>query len=199
MAKVRITKSELKKLAKRLKKDIIREATPKLSVALKDEIINKNILKGRSPVAGAGRYKKYSKNYVQQMKGKLAFRTAKNGKVYAIDPKKAKGKNAKKGIKDKIEDLNSYLIGFGKQPRPVNFKVSGKGINSFRIYRTVRGVKIEFTDKKASWFQDGDIKQNRPPRPLLPKRGQVFNTGIRKRIDKVMALVMKKLLKTDKA
>jgi hypothetical protein len=202
---------------KKIRMDIIKEVQRTLPRTLKTAIVDQHILKGKSPVAGQGRFKKYSKSYIDQIRNKVAFRSTKNGGVIAIGKEgkhkigdlKAAGMSSavlkearrlNKGIDEQIKDMNKNLTKFGKRPSPVNFKVSGSGINSFFVSRIAKGLKIGFSSKLSKYFHFGRSgKNSQPPRPLLPlKKGQKFSSKITKRINNILAIAVKRAIRKSK-
>ena len=147
-----------------------------LPETLRDVIIKKYILKGRSPVEGVGRFVKYSDFYIEKI------REANNkgrGKV-----KKAKSPEAQ------------MIVGKGKRARPVNFKLTGKSIRSWFGRPERSGITIGFTSYLAEKFHyGGDHEHN--ARPLLPvDYGMIFDKKIRLVIRDKIAQLLNRIIKT---
>lgn len=146
------------------------------------------IKKGISPTS-AGRFVKYSKSYVDSIKGKVAFFTNKTtGGTFAIAPlatSELKSYRAsKQAIKDnrdiasKVKKISRERYGDKKQS-PVNMELSGDMLDSL-TFNTSKGV-LGFSDKKAKWHNEGEGKL--PVRRLLPNNpGERFNRRAEQRI-----------------
>jgi len=207
MAKVSI-KVDTKKLQKKLgdaNKIVSREIVKFLPRA-----IFSSISKGKSPVKGVGRFVKYSDSYRSQIKNNLTFYT-KNGRAipvskgnfdyeYSFDEqynrkkKKARSQsNRDEASKRKfIKENNAHLK--GKKVSPVNLKVSGELIKSLSAKVSPSGnVKIEFTDEKAKYHNEGTDKI--PRRAMLPtESGEKFARSITLRLQEIIRrAILKKL------
>lgn len=145
------------------------------------------IKKGISPTS-AGRFVKYSQNYIEQIRGNIKFFTNKTtGGVYAVLPpgkvRKDKATGAQytplsktgKVQRDKFEKG----FGVGKKQSPVNMRVSGDMLDSL-TFNTSTGI-LGFSDEKAKWHNEGEGKL--PVRRLLPNNpGERFNRRAEQRI-----------------
>lgn len=86
---------------------------------------------------------------------------------------------------------------------PVDLFLSGKLLDSLKILSSKIGIlTVEFTDKKAA-FHNGNIEgkskqgaklsNGLPVRRMLPdRRGEQFNNGIRKTIDRLLDRIIKR-------
>ena len=162
------------------------------------------IRKGISPVEGVGKFAQYSKSYVDQIEGKVQFRTI-NGKAVPFKPRlevkrdslygasfnkvAGKGKRLhdsfKKGTNSKISFSQSFGkgLGAGKIKSPVNLQVSGGMLGSIMSSFSEKGTKIEFTSKLAEYHNNIGVGKNKTKRPFLPNRPE----------QEFSSLVMKKL------
>jgi len=181
VAKFRVKKNEIEALRKQIKQRFIKEASKTMPKILKKQIINESILKGKSPVLGEGRYAKYSTSYRNQIKGKVTFRNI-NGVNVPI-----KSGNILKKDKSKFRQ---------KKVTPVNLKLSGKLLKSFKVKRIVNGFNILFSDAIALFHQDGTNKM--PKRKMLPQEGESFNRRITRAINTDLARALKKVLPKSK-
>ena len=130
------------KTIKRLRANLVTVATETKRLMLADVRI------GRSPVAGQGQFKAYSKSY------KKAIRSGRYSRL-------------------------------GKQSRPVNLKLSGKMLNSFKIRKTQKGFTIFASDKKMDWHNRGIPSNNLPKRQVFPSEGgQTLNRNIITKLNK---------------
>lgn len=129
-------------------KRVIELAKKQLPDLLRTEIVDNNILKGKSPVrGGAARYEKYSESYKKQIRGI-------------------------------------------KRPSPVNLKLTGDLINSLKFTNIPKGLRVEFTDEKAPWHDNGEGKL--PQRKLLPTRtGEEFSIIIQRKIKALLDKLIK--------
>jgi len=73
-----------------------------------------------------------------------------------------------------------------KKRRPVNLKLTGKLLNSLKARISGDAVKVWFTDAKAKYHNELGAGKSKIIRRLLPKTGEQFNAGIRKRIVKAL-------------
>ena len=74
MAKLRIKKNNLDLFKKQARQDIRRKARRILPEIIEKAIIDDSILKGKSPVQGGGRFKRYSESYRKAIRnGRLTF------------------------------------------------------------------------------------------------------------------------------
>lgn len=87
--------------------------------------------------------------------------------------------------------------------RPVDLFLSGKLLNSLKISFSRIGIlTVEFTDKKAAFHNGNDAGKKKqgaklsnglPVRRMLPdRRGEQFNNGIRKTIDRLLDRIIKR-------
>lgn len=162
-------------------------------------IITDFIQKGISPVdirGATARFQKYSKSYIDQIKGKAAF-FKKNGKTIAVSPLSNKeldayraSKQAKKTNKnsaDFVKSVTKSKFG-GKKVSPVSLKLSGKMLDSLTFNRG-NGI-LNAADEKWQYHngEDGDRAPNMPERRLLPDRpGEGFNRRIQQNITEALA------------
>lgn len=194
---------------------ILRDNIGDINKAFRKEIKQINIVgiildlinKGISPVMGAAaRFKRYSVNYVKQIKGEIAFWTNPNGSIGSLEPLKNKelasyraSPEARKQNKENqkwVKDRSAKLFK-GKKVSPVNLKVSGemqKGLS----YNEKTGELIAASDVDGEnlWniHNDGVPEKNIPERRLLPNRpGERFN----RRIDQKITEALLKALKLD--
>ena len=155
-------------LINQVKKEFAKRGPVKVKQAIVQDMI-----KGVSPVKGEGKWKRYSKSYKQQIKGKVRFFT-KGGKVIAI--KAARGKRISNSV---TENANPT-----KQISPVNLKLSGdlhKSLKSFIAGLALKSftLVISFDHFLADIHNRrgaGKIKQVR--RMLPTKNGEEFNRRI---------------------
>ena len=117
-----LNKAEKDNLISKVKREFAKRAPKRIKVA-----IQKDILRGVSPVAGKGKLPKYSKSYKEVIRGKAAYRTI-NGKVVRITNK------------DAVTKLNSKFRAHGKRISPVNMKLSGKMLKKLDVF-----TKVEYS------------------------------------------------------
>lgn len=208
MAKVKVTADlrEINQLVPRVRKSFSDTAPIPIR-----EAIRSDIQRGVSPVKGQGRFEKYSPSYRAQIRGEAAFRTGKNGKVYAITAlknkelkslrasKKARSQN--KSIKEKIKEINKVFLSYGKRAAPVNMTLSGKMMSSLIVIPSGNFTKslrllIAFKDDVAD-FHNNRGAAGKTVRRLLPtNQGERFNTNIdskmRTLLNKSVASIVKK-------
>ncbi len=80
---------------------------------------------------------------------------------------------------------------FGKNTSPVNLKLSGDMLKSFRMNLTKKGIVIAFKDKKAKWHNEGTSKMK--ARRMLPfKRDEVFKPAIMRNMKRILTDLVKK-------
>lgn len=152
---------------------------------IKREIL-KDMIKGISPVNGAGKWQKYSESYKEQIRGRAAYRRLPNGRVIRISADQV-GRGFKKGKQNLVDDLNSD---FKKSQRPakrispVNLRLSGKLHRSLFV-TTAGGIKksfrlrIGFKNKLADIHNRQGAGKSKVVRRLLPTE---FNESFNRRI-----------------
>lgn len=151
-----------------------------------DQDIKAQIMRGISPVEGEGKYKQYSKSYVDQITGKASFFKNKNGKLVVIkdDPSKKMGRGARKALKEGLK-ITSLKNIYGKRKSPVSMSLSGDMLKSLKVKkRFLDGISIQITDKKSEYHNEGNNKL--PRRALLPKEGEEFSRLIQQKIRKAL-------------
>lgn len=144
------------------------------------DVLNKAILadvaRGISPVRGLGKFKKYSKSYLAQIRGELDFRTV-GGAVIVI--------KAKRGKK-----INTHPRQHGKSVSPINMKVTGELWSKLKTTTNkVFNPRNRFT-LIVKWEHElADIHNRRGAgkskviRRLLPTQsGEYFNMSISRKI-----------------
>ena len=194
MAKIEV-KVDTRRL--RLKHNKVNKKAVHAWSAVLPKLIVTFIKKGVSPVKGQ-RFAPYTDSYKAQIRGEAAFRTGKNGKVFAIkttDLKQFTSKYAKshfkeqnEPIKEKIAEMNKDFLAHGKRLRPINLTLSGKMLDS--MFSKVENTKlvIGFTDEKASYHNEGTDKIVR--RAMLPtNKGEEFNKNITLRLREIARLI----------
>jgi hypothetical protein len=180
------------------KKKFYREVAAQLPDLLKE-----SYRKGISPTEGVGKFKQYSKSYVEQIAGKLTFRVI-NGKVIPIKLKKTvtklrqgkeigqnsrisydketgaikRGKDQAAHSKLKWTKVYDAGLGFNKLKSPVNLRVSGKMIESLKAIVSSNSVTIQF-DSEIAKYHNGYGKVDRQ---ILPKGNQSFSSLIMKKL-----------------
>jgi len=164
VAKVKLSldTKKLEKLIDKSKKRSIDVAKKEGVRVLKKEII-KSIEKGRSPVARAGKFKSYKPSYKEAMSGGPHFRKIRIGGNLITIP---------------LPGGDPYLTRYGKKPRPVNLKVTGKLHKSLRVRLTKRGISAFFTSSYAKYHQGSTRNPNIKERKLLPQNNENFNRNI---------------------
>lgn len=131
MAKFKVKKNNIPKLRKQLKGQITTRAKRVFPALLEEQIIEKNILKGRSPVFGAGKYEKYSSSYKKQIRRSLSSFGKKprpvnlklSGQLLSTFFVKFKGKGIKVGFSDKVAEFHNE----GTSNMPQRKMIPGKG------------------------------------------------------------------------
>lgn len=147
------------------------------------QAINQDMIRGISPVKGAGRWVRYSKSYKDQIKGRVRFFTI-HGKVVAV-----KAGRGKRVTNDVIKNASPT-----KQIGPVNLRLSGKLHKSLKVFTTGGFLSsfrmlVQFRNKLADIHNRRGAGKSKVVRRLLPtRRGENFN----KRISDVIFLEMKK-------
>ena len=108
MAKV---KFDSKKLTAQMRKALTRELKRDMPRVLEKAIVEDNILKGKSPVKGKGRYKKYSDGYKKFIKqfGKRArpVNLKLSGQMLSTFFVKVTRRGIDVGFKDKLADIHN--------------------------------------------------------------------------------------------
>ena len=121
MAKVRIKKNNIPKLREEIKKRTRQIANRTFPAVIKDEIINNNILKGKSPAQGGGRFKKYSESYRNAIRsGRFTGKgvTPVNMKLTGEMIKSFFVTNIPNGFRVGFDDIKArwHQLGLGKLP-----------------------------------------------------------------------------------
>ena len=80
MTKVKIKKNNLERLKRQIRTQVRAKANKTLPNIIYEQVIEKNILRGKSPAQGGGRFKKYSKSYMK------AIRSGRYGNQKRITP-----------------------------------------------------------------------------------------------------------------
>jgi len=111
---------------------------------IKEDVLRR-IKRGSSPVAGEGKYQKYSDSYKKQIK---------------------------------------YIK--NKNVRPVNLKVTGKMLDSFKIKKLRKGISFIFTDPKAIYHDELGAGKSKVIRRMLPRDNERWYRPIQKRIDEAI-------------
>jgi len=186
-----LTNNQLKRLFKDSVKKIEKQWFKNIKKAGFVNLIKDLILKGISPVAGGGRFKKYSQSYLDVISGKAKYFTAKSGYVIRVEPKLlqasytelkfTKGKgffSVGKTKRAKFEKFDKGL-GVGKRLSPVNMKVSGEMLKS-----------LTFDDKNGRLTGGSPLFKyhteglgNLPVRKLLPyEPNQEFSRRLQQKL-----------------
>lgn len=187
----------------RINEEIRREFNKRGPVKAKQAVVQ-DITKGISPVQGGGKFQKYSDSYKEVIRDKAAYRTI-NGKVvrFSADPAgisqkefrslrpsrdaRRNYKAARDNLKQKVKDLNADFRAKQnpkKQVSPVNLRLSGKMINSFRVFSNNafnQSYKLifEFRNFLADIHNRLGAGKSRVVRRMLPtNRGERFNRRI---------------------
>lgn len=180
--------NQLKNIIQKSIGDINKRFHQELKLIDLPKLILDLISKGISPVAGAvGRFKQYSKSYVDQITGKAAF-FRKDGSLRVVEAVSTKeltslkaSKEAKKQNKrnqEFIKKVTKERFG-GKLRSPVNLKVTGEMHDSL-TYKASTGELIADDFK---WDLHNNGEGNLPERRLLPDReGEVFNRRVQQKI-----------------
>lgn len=150
-------------------------------------IITQNILRGKSPVKGHGRFKKYSDVYKRLIRGtgrlkSAAGRTSTSGQK--LTGKIFKGSDAAFEI-FKLK---------GRQISPVNLKLTRDMLNSFFRRKINRDdVLIGFKDEKADFHNRRGAGKSRVIRRMLPTNpGEDFNVTIRQSLLRLLGAVTRR-------
>lgn len=165
-----------RRLKKRLEK-AQRKALKDVVKVLDREIVS-TILKGRSPVKGEGRFKRYSQSYRQEIKGEaylnpdsgeyFIFRNVK-GRVIPIEVENKKIKQSKEFRDKKVS--------------PVNLKLTGKLLSSFFIrLKNATTLIIGFDNELADIHNRQGAGKSKVVRRMLPSKGERFNASITRKI-----------------
>jgi hypothetical protein len=180
--------NQLKNIIQKSIGDINKSFRKELKLINLPKLILDLINKGISPVAGAvGRFKQYSKSYVDQITGKAAF-FRKDGSLRVVEAVSTKeltslraSKEAKKQNKKNqefIKKVTKERFG-GKLRSPVNLKVTGEMHESLTF--NVNTGELIADDFKWDLHNNGE--GNLPERRLLPDRaGEVFNRRVQQKI-----------------
>jgi uncharacterized protein YeeX (DUF496 family) len=180
--------NQLKNIIQKSIGDINKKFRKELKLINLPKLILDLISKGISPVAGAvGRFKQYSKSYVDQITGKAAF-FRKDGSLRVVEAISTKeltslraSKEAKKQNKKNqefIKKVTKERFG-GKLRSPVNLKVTGEMHDSL-TFNVNTGI-LEASDFK--WDLHNRGQDNLPERRLLPDReGESFNRRVQQKI-----------------
>jgi len=176
--KVNVKTDKIKKKVKAYKK----EAMKVMAKEIKKQILTE-ILGGRSPVKGQGRFVKYSDSYKDAIDGKSTFRTNKNTKnVFKITNP------------DKAHDYTEIFRLYSKRKRPVNLKVTGQLLASLFSKPEGNDVKFGFTDPLFDIHNNKGAGKSKTIRRMLPtEQGETFNRSITLRIREVVNAVAKKI------
>jgi len=84
----------------------------------------------------------------------------------------------------------------GKSVSPVNLKLKGKLLKSFKINKIGNGFSLFFKDKKSVFHQSGTPKM--PKRQLLPEPDETFNRRITRAYNLELVKAIKKVLPKNK-
>ena len=136
------------------------------------QAILQDIAKGISPVRNQGKFKKYSKTYLAQIRGQLDFRTI-NGRVVVIKPKKG-------------QKLNTWPRQHGKNVSPINLKVTGElykalNVSTNRMFNDKARFTmiIEWRHFLADIHNNRGAGRSKAIRRMLPtNNGEYFNMAI---------------------
>lgn len=147
------------------------------------QAIVQDMIKGVSPVKGKGKWKRYSKSYKDQIKGKVRFFTS-GGVVVAIKAKRGK----------RISNNVTKSASPTKQISPVNLRLTGELHRDLKVFTSggfLRSFRLvaRFKNKLADIHNRRGAGKSKVVRRLLPtKNGEQFN----KRITTVILAQMKK-------
>jgi len=199
MAKVKIKpETDLKRVisasAKRAIKVTVSDWQKVGSKILKIEILAA-MNRGVSPVAGEGRYDKYSRSYAQQLG---------HGAQFARSEKRRTGPKRKRRRKSKLVKLigkaksvfapkkkktkKKKVFKYGKQLRPVNLKVTGKMHRSLGVSKVKDGLKVKFSNPLAHIHSELGAGRKKVIRRIFPKEGsnQTFSRVILRKLRKLL-------------
>lgn len=130
--------------------------------------------KGISPVEGVGKFKQYSKSYIEQIEynRKADKKNVKQGE-----------RNLKKGLDavDKRKGGTAEIFR-GKLKSPVNLKLTGFMHKSIRSFYDTEGVTIKF-DSPIAKYHNGE---GRVDRHILPKGNEKFSSLIMKKLRDIL-------------
>ena len=190
MAKVKVDSKVLRRQLEKAQRQISRALTGENGLVVTQ--IKKSIAAGVSPVAGKGKFKRYSKSYRDQIDGKLTFFTKGRGASRKVIPLSAETK--KKGGFRFVNEVSQNKRG---QKSPVNMKVTGKLLDSLFAKVVNRGTRliVGFTDEKVSYHNSPKANSNMPERRLLPKEGEKFTQSIMFRIRQAVTDIIKNNVK----
>lgn len=126
--------------------------------------------KGISPVEGVGKFKQYSKSYVEQIE-------------YNRKADKSNVKQAEKSLKKGLDAVDKRKGGTaeifrGKLKSPVNLKLTGFMHKSIRSFYDTESVTIKF-DSPIAKYHNGEGKVDRH---ILPKGNEKFSSLIMKKL-----------------
>ena len=136
----------------------------------------------------------------KRLEGKLLKATAETTKNFANDLKKevlnsiSQGKSPVAGEGPYQKYSDSYKKQFrrlGKTARPVNLKVTGKMLNSFKVRALINGFVLWFTSPIAKYHNG----EGRVDRIMLPGEGQTFNKNIIAKLRKRYARMVRSAFK----
>jgi phage gpG-like protein len=170
------------------------------------ELVKDFIKKGLSPVKGFGRFKQYSKSYVDTIMGRIRFFTFR-GRVVPILPSVKVYKKGKKGEHSKVGKDGKPIrekfekgLGIGKKRSPVNMTQSGEMLDSLTFEHTKEKALLGFKDKKAYYHNDtGPGGRKQYMRRLLPtKSGERFDRRIEQKMNEQLRRSMVSTLQKEK-
>jgi hypothetical protein len=152
-------------------------------------------------------FKKVSKLFTKKWlvaKSRYFTKMQSGAKFIIVDGAISKGRSPVKGMGRFKEYSESYKKQIssslkskhGKRKRPVNLRLKGDLHKSFELKKAEKGFWFIFTDKKASWHNDGVPENNLPARPILPdKPGQKFSKLIEKDLQRALVNIVRKVFK----
>ena len=138
--------------------------------------IKEMIFSGQSPVAGFGRYPKYSQSYKDFLGGKARFFTLKTGKIVRVEPKYSA---TKKGKRKQGKFAKPFP---NKKTSPVNLYATGEMMNTLKIKKDTsrQVIWVGFFGSKVAEYHDklGASKKKIIRRLLPTRQGEKFKPNI---------------------
>jgi hypothetical protein len=199
--RIKINTKELEKKALKFRKEALKVIAVNIGVAIKNQIKI-----GKSPVKGFGSFAKYSSSYISQIKMQKAFMSTKRGGLIVLEKLSKKElmsyRASKQAIQhneemgDLIRFLNKPLLDNNKKRSPVNLKVTGDLINSFKAKILPDRVRIRFDNEKFVYHNNEGVGKSKIKRRMLPtESGEKFNLAIMTTLKESLTFLIQKIFK----
>lgn len=147
--------------------------------------INDQIEAGISPVSGQGRFQDYSPSYkalIEKNRTKRAL--AMEQKVFSENKKGTLNQRLNRAV-----SAGKKFAALGKRLRPVNLHLTGQMLSTQKVtVDKAGGVKISYSDKKATYHNDTGAGKSQVLRRMLPNRsGEKFSTVLMRMLKNIAA------------